>query len=230
VKRKRSFPTKTLFFAVVCSLVLMLNACQVGQTISGWFATDTPTPTFTFTPTATATFTLTPTVTFTFTPTATFKPTATNTPLPTKTPAPVVEAGCNGANAGIEGQVFSLINKRRAENGAAALNYNYSLAAAASAHSQDMAQGGFISHTGSNGSDPGSRISSHGYSYSAYGEIIYKGPGSYNNAGSAVSAWMDSSAHHDILVSTTYTDAGVGYWCVQGDNDTGYFTVDFGRR
>jgi uncharacterized protein YkwD len=130
----------------------------------------------------------------------------------------------------MEGQVFYLINQRRADNGVAALTYNYSLAAAARAHSQDMAQNNFMSHTGSNGSDPGSRISSYGYSYSAYGEIIYVGPGSYNTASSAVSGWMGSSGHHDILVSSTYTEVGVGYWCVPGDSNEGYFTADFGRR
>jgi len=228
---KRTLPVlRIVFISLACSLVLFISACDLGQTVSGWFATDTPTPTMTFTPTATSTVTPTATATMTFTPTPTA--TATATPLPTKTPAPISSnsGGCDGPSDGMEGQVFYLINQRRADNGVAALTYNYSLAAAARAHSQDMAQNNFMSHTGSNGSDPGSRISSYGYSYSAYGEIIYVGPGSYNKASSAVSGWMGSSAHHDILVSSTYTEAGVGYWCVPGDSNEGYFTVDFGRR
>ena len=221
--------TRLELILIACLLVLLVSGCELGQTVTGWFATDTPTPTLTFTPTATATVTSTATATMTFTPTATA--TATATPLPTKTPAPVSSSGdCDGPSDGMEGQVFYLINQRRADNGVSALTYNYSLAAAARAHSQDMAQGGFVSHTGSNGSDPGGRISSYGYSYSAYGEIIYSGPGSYNTASSAVSGWMNSSGHHDILVSSTYTEVGVGYWCVPGDSNEGYFTADFGRR
>jgi uncharacterized protein YkwD len=218
------------FVLIALGTVLLLNACNPGQTVAGWFATDTPTPTMTFTPTAT--FTLTPTATLTFTPTATFTLTATFTPVPTRTstPLPAGETVCNGTNSSIEGQTVYLINQSRTQAGLSALTSNSALASAARAHSKDMAQNNYFSHTGSNGSSMESRISGAGYSYSAAGEIIYAGPGKLNTPYSAVSNWLASSAHHKIIMDSIYTDVGVGYWCDPNSQHEGYFTADFGRH
>jgi uncharacterized protein YkwD len=225
--------------SAVC--ILMLSACQVTQALSAMLATDTPTPTMTFTPTATATFTLTPTMTLTFTPTATATATTTLTATATRTLIPTarptqkptsVNGGsgtCNGGNSSYESQVVSLINKERANAGVSALSNNGKLAAAARAHSQDMANNNYFSHTGSDGSSPFDRMAAHGYSYSAAAENIYAGDGGNNNPYSAVSAWMDSQGHRDNLLNGTYTNIGVGYWCNPNSDYQGYFTADFGR-
>lgn len=217
---------------VTGSLLLFLAACQIGQTVSGWFATDTPTPTLTFTPTATSTATFTPTATLTYTPTATFTATWTATPLPTWTKTPTLsgEVECSGTNASIEGQVLYLINQARAKAGVAAVTSNSALASAARDHSKDMAQNNYFSHTGSDGSTPFTRISAAGYSYHAAGEIIYAGPGKYNSPYSAVSKWMGSEPHKAILLDDVYTEVGVGYWCDANSAHEGYFTADFGKR
>lgn len=210
--------------------ILLLNACQVGQTISGWFATDTPTPTMTFTPTATATSTFTPTVTITYTPTPTFTATATFTLVPTKTNTPVSgEFVCDGANSSYEGQVVYMINQERAKAGVGPVKSNGALASAARAHSKDMAQSNYFSHTGSDGSSPFDRIKAAGYSYHNAGEIIYAGEGKYNSPYSAVSRWMGSPPHHDIMLDADYTEVGVGYWCDSNSKHKGYFTADFGK-
>jgi uncharacterized protein YkwD len=227
-----SRPKVRLALLISGLLLFVLNACQLSQTVQALLATDTPTPTMTFTPTATATFTLTPTVTLTLTPTATATATVTPIPTRTRTPAPLVIGNneCNGGSSSIESQVLYLINQERANAGLSALANNGSLAAAARAHSKDMATNNYFSHTGSDGSDLASRLSAAGYSYSAAGEIIYAGPGEYNTAYSAVSSWMGSQGHHDIMLDGIYTEAGVGYWCNPNSEYEGYFTTDFGRR
>ena len=130
----------------------------------------------------------------------------------------------------MEGQVLYQINQARASAGVAAVKNNSALASAARKHSKDMAQSNFFSHTGSDGSTPFTRIKAAGYSYRAAGEIIYAGPGKYNNAYSAVSRWLGSDAHRKIMLDAIYTEVGVGYWCDPNSAHEGYFTADFGNK
>ena len=229
---------RVIFFVLVAGImVFFLAACQLPQTLNAWLATATPTATMTFTPTLT--FTPLPTVTATLTPTATntATPTATSTqtPVPTRRPTAVPlsenngSTSCNGGNTAIEAQVKGLINQQRAQAGVRALSSNNALNIAARAHSQDMATNNFFSHTGSNGSDPFTRMSTSGYSFSAAAENIYAGNGSDNSASAAVSAWMNSSGHRENMLNSTYTNFGVGYWCNANSTYGGYFTADFGR-
>ena len=55
-------------------------------------------------------------------------------------------------------QVVDLTNARRAENGLPALGVNGSLINAAQGHSNDQAASNNMTHTGSDGSNPGQRI------------------------------------------------------------------------
>ena len=71
--------------------------------------------------------------------------------------------------------VIVLTNQQRANYGLPPLAANAALAAAATAHSNDMANKNFFSHTGSDGSNPGQRISRAGYNWYTYGENIAAG-------------------------------------------------------
>lgn len=86
-----------------------------------------------------------------------------------------------------------------------------------------MAENGFFGH-----GDIWSRVNASG-SYTAVGEILYAGPGSYNSASSAIASWLASSDHRSQMLSSTYTQVGVGYWCDPNSQYEGYFTVDFAR-
>lgn len=130
----------------------------------------------------------------------------------------------------MEGQVLYQINQARANAGVEAVKSNSALASAARRHSKDMAQHNFFSHTGSDGSTPFVRIKAAGYSYRVAGEIIYAGPGKYNNAYSAVSRWLGSDAHRKILLDPKYSEVGIGYWCDPNSAHEGYFTADFGKQ
>jgi uncharacterized protein YkwD len=72
-------------------------------------------------------------------------------------------------------EVIALTNQQRALYGLPPLTANSALTSAAAVHSNDMADNNFFSHTGSDGSNPGQRISRAGYSYYTYGENIAAG-------------------------------------------------------
>ena len=89
-----------------------------------------------------------------------------------------------------------------------------------------MATNNFFSHTGSNGSSAGDRITAAGFTFSAMAENVYAGSESYNSASAAVSAWMGSEGHRVNMLNPTYTYAGVGYWCNSNSTYGGYYTLD----
>lgn len=111
-------------------------------------------------------------------------------------------------------QVLVLINQQRIAQGLAPFAWQANLAAAAQAHSQDLAAHHFCSHNGSDGSNPGTRIARAGYRARAWGETVGCGQ---QTPGDVVNAWMNSPGHRAILMGQ-YQHAGVGhagnYWTV----------------
>ncbi|CAM5234455.1 hypothetical protein SALBM217S_06840 [Streptomyces griseoloalbus] len=94
------------------------------------------------------------------------------TPAPKPTTAsPKPTATASGAVA----RVVELVNAERAEAGCSPVTANSTLNTAAQRHSEDMASTGTMSHTGSDGSDPGQRITRAGYTWSTYGENVAYG-------------------------------------------------------
>ena len=71
--------------------------------------------------------------------------------------------------------VVSLTNQQRAGAGRAALTINANLTAAAQAHANDQASVDTMSHTGTDGSNPGTRIQRSGYPVQAWGENVAGG-------------------------------------------------------
>lgn len=106
------------------------------------------------------------------------------------------------------------------------LAWNPVLAQAAAAHSDDMVAHNFFSHTGSDGSSPGDRMTAAGYAWAAWGENIAAGQLS---VAEVVDGWMQSDGHCANLMNPAYKDIGVA--CVAGNANTGYrtyWTQDFG--
>lgn len=112
------------------------------------------------------------------------------------------------------------------------LRWNAQLAAAAQAHSQDMADqktaAGF-SHTGSDGSTFDVRIERAGYTgWTAVGENIIAG----YTAEQMVDAWVASYHHCLNIMNPAFRELGVGY--VNDPAASSYFhtyaTQDFGSR
>ena len=143
-------------------------------------------------------------------------------------------AGRQGAAdlTAIELAVFSLTNQERQQQGLPALQWDAALASVARAHSQDMAETNFFSHTNLRGQDPTARAVAAGYPvrralgggwYSTgIGENIDKmptgnvvGQGYVNNdaqsiAQAMVQSWMNSPGHRENILNTQYARLGVG--------------------
>jgi uncharacterized protein YkwD len=97
---------------------------------------------------------------------------------------------------------------------------NAALEQAALAHSLDQAQMGQMSHTGSDGSDAGIRISRTGLSFGTWGENVAAG---YGSAGSVVEGWMNSPGHRANILNAAFTQIGVAV--AYGADGTPYWTM-----
>lgn len=109
---------------------------------------------------------------------------------------------------------------------AADLVWNDALTQAAVAHSDDMVARNFFSHTGSNGSTLGDRVTAAGYAWRGVGENIAAGQAT---VAIVVDGWMKSDGHCANLMNAAYRDIGVA--CVAGNANTTYrtyWTQDFG--
>ncbi|MCL2047936.1 MAG: CAP domain-containing protein [Defluviitaleaceae bacterium] len=124
-------------------------------------------------------------------------------PTPTPTPSPV-----QTDQSQYEQRVLELVNAERANHGLGALQWCPSLAAAARAHSVDMYENNFMSHTGSNGSTPWDRMANAGASYGWQAENVASGQATPEEV---MHSWMNSPGHRSNILSPDYTHLGVGY-------------------
>lgn len=201
--------------------------------------TMTRTLLYTYTPTRTSTASVTPTVTptpsRTLTPGPTLTPSATSSgarpPTATPEPPPTEQSfpGCEpSVNASFQTALLTLINNQRESEGLPAYDQQSQLQAAAGLHSTDMACNGLFSHTGSDGSSVGDRVSSQGYDWSSVGENIYAtGSTSSETPQLAFDWWMASPPNRANILSEVYADIGIGYIHEASSPFGGYFTAVF---
>jgi uncharacterized protein YkwD len=125
-------------------------------------------------------------------------------------------------------ETLAAVNAYRARNDLPAYTLNTLLARAAQRHANDMACNKRFVHTGSDGSTPQSRIAASGYTASATSENVY---GSYPplTGQGVVTWWINDKTdlrHHQNLLSTTFTEIGVGYSFYE---NFGYYVLVFGK-
>lgn len=150
-------------------------------------------------------------------PQPTAAPSTPAAPKPTATPStPKATPTASSATA----RVVQLVNAERAKVGCHPLTVNAELTKAAQAHSADMAAHQNMSHTGSDGSSPGDRITRAGYSWSAYGENVAYG---YATPEQVMTGWMNSPGHRANILNCSYKEIGVGL-----AQPGSYWTQDFG--
>lgn len=89
---------------------------------------------------------------------------------------------------------------------APAVTWNSKLYAAAKLHNQDMIDNNFFDHYGSNGSDPGDRISAQGYNWRTYGENI---AGGQTSAQQAMDGWLNSPGHCVNIMNPNFKEMGL---------------------
>jgi uncharacterized protein YkwD len=121
-----------------------------------------------------------------------------------------------------------LINQARTNAGLPALTVNAQLAAAAQAHSINMACYSLRSHTGFDGSTIQQRIAAAGYVSTYSLEMIYGGYGAYPL--NAFTWWMNDPTHNAVIFNSSITEIGAGYAYVEDSADGNYYTVDLGRQ
>ncbi|HEY0065509.1 MAG TPA: CAP domain-containing protein [Telluria sp.] len=88
------------------------------------------------------------------------------------------------------------------------MKWDRKLGDAALEHSRDMAHEAVLSHTGSDGSTVGKRITREGYAWGLAGENIMLGVGT---AEEAVAGWVDSPGHCVNLMNPAFTEMGGAY-------------------
>ncbi|MFD7321602.1 sigma-70 family RNA polymerase sigma factor [Streptomyces sp. NPDC059875] len=134
------------------------------------------------------------------TPTPT--PTPSRTPTPTRTVTP--EERLNG-----------LVNQRRAEAGCAPLRSDPRLAEAARDYARDMVRRGYYAHSSPEGEFADARISSAGYTWSAWAENLARGTA---DPAAVFEGWMDGAMHQENMLNCRYRHTGVA--AVSGPDGT----------
>jgi uncharacterized protein YkwD len=99
-----------------------------------------------------------------------------------------------------------------------AIRMNSMLAQCAQGHSIDQSLNGHMSHTGSNGSTVGTRVTLAGYQWAVVGECVAHGPTSVTDV---MRDWSNSTIHMKIMTGD-FHEVGFGF-------ENGYWTQVFAR-
>ena len=127
-------------------------------------------------------------------------------PIEEETPAEDTGSEPADTVAAYEQEVFDLVNQIREENGLEPFVYNETLAETARAHSQDMIDRNFFSHTNPDGEDPFDRMRDNGLSFSMAAENIAAGQ---RTPEEVVESWMNSEGHRANILGGC-EELGVG--------------------
>nr|WP_216217749.1 CAP domain-containing protein [Amycolatopsis aidingensis] len=119
----------------------------------------------------------------------------------------------------LTGQVVTLVNEARARAGCEPVRTDDRLAAAAQAHSEDMAARGYFSHTTPEGVTFDQRIRRAGYPKPG-AENIAMGA---RSADKVMSMWMNSPGHRKNILNCSLDTIGVGL-----ERSGWYWTQNFG--
>ncbi len=101
--------------------------------------------------------------------------------------------------------------------------WNEKLADASLKHSLDMAENGFLSHNGSDGSNPGERLLRVSYTWNEYAENIGQG---YKSSEEAVRAWVRGKKHCENIMNPHFKEVGASY--ARSRNLRTYWTLILG--
>ncbi len=125
------------------------------------------------------------------------------------------------ATSSMEEQVVALVNKERTSRGLAPLKMNWEVSRVARYKSEDMKNNKYFSHTSPTYGSPFDMLKQFNIKYKSAGENIAKGQ---KSASSVMNSWMNSEGHRKNILSSNFTEIGVGY--VEGGGTT-YWTQMF---
>ncbi len=123
-------------------------------------------------------------------------------------------------------ELLTRVNAARAAAGTGALTLDARLLAVAQRHSDDMAQGDFLGHQGSDGTWPADRVTAAGYVWNRVGEnALFRWD---LNAEAAFDQWWESAGHRDNMLNPAYMDVGIAW--AQAASGKYYYTVVLASR
>ena len=147
----------------------------------------------------------------------------------------VTITGCTGTPVVLdasEKRMLDLHNQMRASAGLRQPCVHPALQKAAEAHSQDMIDKDYFSHTSQDGTTFAQRIKLQGYNYRAVGENVGWGSGSLGTPDSIFKSWKNSPGHKANILSERYREIGVGAatGTYKSYSNATMWTADFGAR
>ena len=163
---------------------------------------------------------------------ATSVPTSAPDPDPAPAPTPSEDQACINA---VEQELLDAHNAARSQGrscggeyfeAAAPLQWSCPLRQAAFAHSNDMASVNFFSHTGSDGSSAGQRITNAGYNWQAWGENIAAGQ---TSVPAVMQGWLNSPGHCEGIMNPNFTQIGSARVDNSNSQYNNYWTTVFAR-
>jgi uncharacterized protein YkwD len=167
---------------------------------------------------------------FTSTPAGSVTPTATGpTPAQGSSSSNFTTASCAFTTDRTKlTEVITALNNYRAQKGLPAYTVNSKLAEAAQRHANDIACHKIYVHTGTDGSTARSRVTDTGYVAKSVSENVN---GNYPplSGQEAINWWINDKGdvrHGQNLISTTFTEIGVGYAFF---DDYGFYAVVFAQ-
>ena len=158
-------------------------------------------------------------------------PTPAPAPAPSPAPAPglacLSDLGQELLNAHNAARSQGRLCNGQFKAAAPPLEWNCKLQQAATGHSNDMASNNFFSHTGSNGSGIGQRVSNTGYVYRAAGENI---AGGHQSVSAVMQSWLQSTdGHCEAIMNPIFTEIGSHLSINSGTRYTRYWTTVFAK-
>lgn len=97
---------------------------------------------------------------------------------------------------------------------------------AARSHAEDMANNSFLAHTGSDGSNPGDRVTRVGYEWRVVAENVAAGQ---TSADDVAATWLDSAGHCANLMDAKYSETGIAYALNPGDGRDIYWVQVYAK-
>ncbi len=154
---------------------------------------------------------------------------------PEKAKAATTVRTCGGGSITLnanEKRVLVLHNKARKERGLRPLCIDPRLTRAARAHSREMIEEGYFSHSSYDGESTGERLKRFGYDLSIHGENLAGGTGTNGEPDSTFQGWMNSPGHRVNILDSRFLPVGVGTstGSFKGFEDYTMYTVDFGAQ
>lgn len=119
-------------------------------------------------------------------------------------------------------QVLALVNQERSRNGCQPVTLNPRLTEAAQRHSEDQAEHGRMSHTGSDGSTFRERAARAGYEHAIAENVAY----GYPTADAVMAGWMSSPGHRANILNCAARAMGLGVATAR--DGSRYWTLMFG--